>query len=297
MTDMVMSEIEQAREEKRAFVGLLARINQFHEESEIPTANLNELQQNLESIQQNLLLMQNERATILREIEHLDEENKKLSEATSKQWERVNDFQMHLSAFRDDRDSGVSNIRLTHRRVNDIKQNNVFNEAFYIWHDGPFGTINGFRMGRLASHEVEWNEINAAWGEAALLLKTLKTCLGVSFSRYQIVPLGSLSKIRCCDQNHELRLHGSNTDNFPTSVFNQGILAWLMCLHELGKWAETQDSSIRLPYKIEGDHIGGLSIRFIKNDEKWTKALKFALTNLKWILAWVFKRQKRSIRR
>ena len=40
-------------------------------------------------------------------------------------------------------------------------------------HDGPFGTISGFRLGRTPEAPVEWDEINAAWGQAVLLLYTM----------------------------------------------------------------------------------------------------------------------------
>eukprot|EP00967_Tisochrysis_lutea_P042920 scaffold51711_cov22-Tisochrysis_lutea.AAC.1 len=40
-------------------------------------------------------------------------------------------------------------------------------------HDGPFGTISGFRLGRTPEAPVEWDEINAAWGQAVLLLHTM----------------------------------------------------------------------------------------------------------------------------
>lgn len=36
---------------------------------------------------------------------------------------------------------------------------------FRIWFDGPFGTISGLRLGRTSSIHVEWDEINAAWGQ------------------------------------------------------------------------------------------------------------------------------------
>ena len=42
-----------------------------------------------------------------------------------------------------------------------LKCVNVLNDCFYIWHDGEFGTINGLRMGRLASNPVPWEEVNA----------------------------------------------------------------------------------------------------------------------------------------
>lgn len=40
-------------------------------------------------------------------------------------------------------------------------------------HDGPFGTISGFRLGRTPDVAVEWDEINAAWGQAVLLLHAM----------------------------------------------------------------------------------------------------------------------------
>ena len=48
----------------------------------------------------------------------------------------------------------------------------MINDAFYIWHEGAFGTISGFRLGRTPSQPVDWDEINAAWGQAVLLLHT-----------------------------------------------------------------------------------------------------------------------------
>ncbi len=164
-------------------------------------------------------------------------------------------------------------------------------------------------MGKLSSNDVEWNEINAAWGEAAVLLLRLKDDLvrivtstqgDVSpitkiFSRYQIIPLGTFSKVK---RLHKpvmyYSLHGSDQSNFIESSFNLGICAWLSCLQELGSCVESCDSSMQLPYAMDGDKVGGISIRFLKaNEESWTKASRFALTNLKWILAWCFKRRKR----
>lgn len=54
-----------------------------------------------------------------------------------------------------------------------LQQTNVYHDVFRIWHDGAFGTIGGFRLGRTAETPVEWDEINAAWGQTVLLLKTM----------------------------------------------------------------------------------------------------------------------------
>ena len=54
-----------------------------------------------------------------------------------------------------------------------LQQTNVYHDVFRIWHEGPFGTIGGFRLGRTSEAPVEWDEINAAWGQTVLLLKTM----------------------------------------------------------------------------------------------------------------------------
>lgn len=52
-------------------------------------------------------------------------------------------------------------------------------------HSGQFGTINNFRLGRLPSVPVEWNEINAAWGQTVLLLHALANKMGLRFKRFR----------------------------------------------------------------------------------------------------------------
>lgn len=56
--------------------------------------------------------------------------------------------------------------------------------VFLFRHSGQFGTINNFRLGRLPSVPVEWNEINAAWGQTVLLLHALANKMGLCFQRY-----------------------------------------------------------------------------------------------------------------
>lgn len=48
----------------------------------------------------------------------------------------------------------------------------ALNDSFLIWQQGPFATINGFRLGRLDTHLVDWQEVNAGVGQAAIILVT-----------------------------------------------------------------------------------------------------------------------------
>ena len=73
-------------------------------------------------------------------------------------------------------------IDRTNQRLQLLQGVNVLNDAFRIWHDGPFGTISGFRLGRTPDAPVSWDEINAAWGQAVLLLHTMAHACKLTFS-------------------------------------------------------------------------------------------------------------------
>merc|ERR1711862_664238 len=72
---------------------------------------------------------------------------------------------------------------------------------------------------------------------------------------------------------------------------DQAMSAFLGCLHEVTRFLQ-RDPTMRLPFKIEGDKVGAFSVRVqFSQDERWTKALKFMLTDLKWIIAFVESRE------
>lgn len=54
-----------------------------------------------------------------------------------------------------------------------LRKSNAYDDVFKILPGPTFYTISGLRLGRLNSHLVEWTEVNAAWGQAVLLLDTL----------------------------------------------------------------------------------------------------------------------------
>ncbi|XP_057999166.1 beclin-1-like protein [Hevea brasiliensis] len=75
--------------------------------------------------------------------------------------------------LKEERDAILAKTEVSQAHLELLKQTNVLNDAFPIHHDGEFGTINNFRLGRLPKILVEWDEINAAWGQACLLLHTM----------------------------------------------------------------------------------------------------------------------------
>lgn len=86
-------------------------------------------------------------------------------------------------------------LAYTQSQLDKLRNTNVFNATFHIWHSGHFGTINNFKLGRLPSVPVEWSEINAAWGQTALLLAALARKINLIFEKYKLVPYGNHSYI------------------------------------------------------------------------------------------------------
>ncbi|KAJ8967403.1 hypothetical protein NQ314_002910 [Rhamnusium bicolor] len=186
-------------------------------------------------------------------------------------------------------------LNYTNVQLDKLQGTNVFNATFHIWHNGHFGTINNFRLGRLPSAPVDWSEINAAWGQTALLLSALARKINLTFERYRLVPYGNHSYIEVIGEQKELPLYGSGGFRFLWDTkFDSGMVAFLDCLQQFQEKVGKLDKAkiFCFPYrtnkgKIE-DKDASYSIKIqLNSEEQWTKALKFVLTNLKWGLAWV----------
>ena len=113
---------------------------------------------------------------------HLSEEESKVQDVENRYWQLFNEFQTELQSFQEEYDTVEMKLVNAKEELDRLKITNVFNDTFHIWYDGHFGTINGFRLGRLPSISVDWNEINAAWGLATLLLHTIAKKLNFKFT-------------------------------------------------------------------------------------------------------------------
>ena len=168
---------------------------------------------------------------------------------------------------------------------------NPINDAFHIWYCGPFATINEFRLGRLPSHQLDWSEINAALGEAASAMYTISKIGRIPFRKYCIYPMGSFTRIGKVDDartQYNLFTDGSFS-LFPKRNFNAALGGLLCCIDEIGEHVLLHDPTLQLPYKINTQEgkINNHSISVNSSDEEqWTKALKYVLSDIKWIIAW-----------
>ena len=221
-------------------------------------------------------------------------EKARLERDEQKYWKEYSKHKRELLNAEDNYRSLDCRLRYTQSQIDKLKKMNVFTASFHIWHVGHFATINGFRLGRLPSVPVEWAEINAAWGQTALLLTCLAKAVGMDgFQRFQVVPYGNYSYVKVLDDDKVLRLYG--TGGFRRifdSNFDQAMVAFLDCLQQFA--TEVERLGFSLPYemdkgKIRDNNTGQyfpVKLQF-NSEDLWTKALRYMLTNLKWGLAFV----------
>jgi len=256
-----------------------------------------------------LAAAQREEEELVRELEQLKVENSGVEEELEEQaaarerlegeeelyWRQYSKHQARLLQAEDEYRSLDSQLKYTQAQLDKLKKTNVFNAAFHIWHSGHFGTINGFRLGRLPSVPVDWNELNTAWGQTVLLLHSLARKIQLQFVRFQLVPYGNYSYVKVLAEDKDLPLYGSGGFRLIWDTkFDAGMAAFLDCLQQFKEWVEAGDSGFCLPYEMEKGRIRdpatgtAYSVRMqFNSEEQWTKAMKYMLTNLKWGLAWV----------
>ncbi|KAI8927065.1 autophagy protein Apg6-domain-containing protein [Entophlyctis helioformis] len=253
-------------------------------------ADIEALRKREEDAMATLRDLEREQEDLQRDILEAEADLRATRDMEMRYWQDVNDMDRDLSAYQNQLESINLKYDQATKKLDVLSKTNVYNDAFRVWHDGPFGTINGLRLGRLPNHPVEWSEINAAMGQTVFLLDTLAHHLSFTFTKYRLVPMGSFSRIERIDGDKAVyELYGSSDITgmlFWNRRFDYGLTAFLSCVQQLGDFAEKQDNRFRLPYRISKDKIGDASIKLQFNqDEVWTKALKYTLIDVKWILA------------
>ncbi|ORY40001.1 APG6-domain-containing protein [Rhizoclosmatium globosum] len=289
------SRVAEARKERDAYVAYLQSLDENTATATVIKAlSLEEAQKQEQEAIAEYEQLEREAAKVRADLEAAQQEMKELDELEAQYWQDVNKLQQESREIEMERDSYLLKHATAVRQLERLEKTNVYNDAFRIWHDGPFGTINGFRLGRLPSQPVEWDEINAALGQALLLLDILATKLGFIFEGYKLVPMGSFSRIeKTTDDKTAYELYGSS--NFASLLywnkrFDHGLVAFLNCIQQLGDYVQQRDAKLKLPYGIHKDKIGDISVKVPQfggqSDEEWTKGLKYVLVNLRWLLVY-----------
>lgn len=169
--------------------------------------------------------------------------------------------------------------------------------------------------------KVDWSEINAAWGQATLLLQCLAEKHGYNFACGHVLrPCGSFSKIedRWGRNANAFELYGGMSGLFAPRRFGTAMCMYLQCVSDFAESANVAATTaqsagagsvqqqqgggistihcepLKLPFTIDAKNgsLGDpykemLSIKMSSSiDAKWTRALKYLLANLKCILKW-----------
>ncbi|XP_059145767.1 beclin-1-like [Physella acuta] len=289
--------VEDESKEYREFLEKLEFTDEFDKELELDE-ELKQLIQEEKKLRQELEQAENERYKVSEAMIIEKEKAKKLDDEEEIYWQEYND-QCRIAIELEDEQRSVDNqLKYAQAQLDRLKKTNVFNATFHIWHDGEFGTINDFRLGRLPGTSIEWTEINTAWGQVVLLLVSLANKIGLTFKKYRPVPYGNHSYIEVLDEKKELPLYGSGGIRFLWDTkFDLAMVAFLECLQQFRDEVEKEDSTFNLPYKMSKGKIyegekAQYSVKMqFNSEEQWTKALKYLLTNLKWALAWLSARK------
>lgn len=297
--DQMDSELENEKSELKMYQNFLDNCNfsdSDEDDLEELEAELKKLKATEVVLETGLQEFETEMQNVKDILQSVEEEQESIEMKEKEQWIQCNIMKHKLLSL-EEQERSVNNQKMyAEAEIKKLKNSDVFNTTFHIWHSGHFGTINDHRLGRLPKEPVEWEEINAAWGQAALLLHSLAKNINVTFERYKLVPCGSWSYLVQLDsKNKVLPLYSEGGITFVLdNRFDHAMVAFLDCLQQLKEKIGSGDDSFHLPYKMYNGTIEdekaeksySIKIQF-NSQEGWTKALKFMLTNLKWALAFV----------
>jgi len=230
------------------------------------------------------------------DVDRLESAEKELKALIGEQWKEIEGFQLESSDMIEQISSFTTSVGRLQRDLDRLCTAFPLSDACYIWFDGPLGTINGLRLGRLPSQPVPWEEINAAWGWCAFLLSRLiEICSDNASVPWRPLPMGSFSRMTHSGQTAPLF---RPQDGNPLGRIGwagrqaQGACWFMNCLSHLAE--DAQHAGLALPYIIDNDTIGGLSIRYTATKEaEWSTALKYLLTDLKQMTWWACKKKAR----
>ncbi|CAB3360584.1 Hypothetical predicted protein [Cloeon dipterum] len=144
-----------------------------------------------------------------------------------------------------------------------VQDTNVFDACFKICDEGTVGVINNLSLDR------SQREINAAWGQAALLLTSLAKLIGLEFEKYRILAYGSRSHLLVLEDGQMLPLFNLNGCAFQSKdyMFDAAMVAFLELMQQLEVRIRSIDATVFMPYEIKSgvleDKYGqSYSIRF-----------------------------------
>ncbi|KAI1733198.1 autophagy protein apg6 domain-containing protein [Ditylenchus destructor] len=277
---------------KAALDNLVTKKAESGFDSDIAKRRLETLQAEENELIEQLAALENEEKSLAQELDNKLEERKSVTESDAQLYKRLRDNHRILIEQSEEQRSLKAQLKFVNEQVQRLIRTNVLDMTFFIWKDGEYGTINGFRLGRLRHELVDWHEINAAFGQVAFLLLVIAEKMGMKFTDYEIFPCGSYSFIRAHrpdGKTEDLPLYGSGGWRpFGQPALDQAIVAYCECFSQVEARLKAKFPSATqiLPYRMLKDKIIDKDSQYLvkmqlNSEERWTKAMKCLLLNLK----------------
>ncbi|EPY89077.1 beclin-1 [Camelus ferus] len=226
LLDQLDTQLNVTENECQNYERCLEMLEQMNEDdSEQLQMELNELALEEERLIQELEDVGKNRKIVAENLEKVQAEAERLDQEEAQYQREYSEFKRQQLELDDELKSVENQMRYAQMQLDKLKKTNVFNVTFHIWHSGQFGTINNFGLGRLPSVPVEWNEINAAWGQTVFLLYALANKMGLKFQR--------------------------GLWFFWDNKFNHAMVAFLDCVQQLKEEVEKGETCFCLPYRLD----------------------------------------------
>jgi len=283
LVDGLQKRLEAASKERDAFAGFLKQVQadvpsreEVVESERVLAAAKKEEAESMKA----LLELEQEKGRLDEDIAALEDEARRIDAEEEQFWRERNEFAANLADFQNERDSLNSKFDHDSQLLTKLQRANVYNDTFSIHHDGNFATVNGLRLGRLSNKPVDWPEINAAWGQALLLVVTVADKLGYKFEGYEPLPMGSTSKIvelkypspsasRLGTRERagpppaprrdvwDLYFSGDLLSQVWSRKFDKGMVAFLELVRQLGNFVHQQTKEEHQRVELSGHHTDG----------------------------------------
>lgn len=367
LTRTLRAEVNEISNEKKTYSEFLNKLEKEQQNFKVQVADdetlhsqQNDINSEKDKLLQRLSLLEKEDNNLDKQIHELEEKLKLKQEEAKKLLKKANLDDMKKLNFNKNLQDLNNKYEISLNSFDTLRKTNIYNETFNISHDGPFGTINGLRLGGFNELKVSWREINAALGQIILLLNILCEKLNCKLNDYKLQPMGSVSRISKFDQISKswVSLEAYNDENFKFTKlfhretnFDKSLVCLLEIIKQLSKHVLTTNlenesdtsnyendaatslttshlfqnggrktfkknerwmtqksimnvnenfktsktiNSIHsnselqeLPYIMLDGKINAISVKLYGNEPnlEWSTAMKFVLTNVKWLLA------------
>ncbi|GMT24518.1 hypothetical protein PFISCL1PPCAC_15815 [Pristionchus fissidentatus] len=276
--------------------------------------NVAEYRAKIEKLKRDEYELSNELRALILEEEKVDRElaaERRALEQTTVQeeelWKKLRDY--HSYMIKNDQDVREINmeIRYIESQLRMLSRTSVLSLAFPIEvslsspSSLPMASINGFRLGRLPDVQIDWPEINAAWGQALLLLDILMARAHCAVAGVEFITLHSSSSIRMDRGNgtaKEYPLYASGSwKPFGNKNMDGGACLFMEALALLCNTISEQvkkdgGTAIMWPHRMKGDKLIENDMEYtvkmqFNAEERWTRAMRAMLLNLKWAAAMI----------